>query len=121
MAAGKKHVYTVRAYNGSKTSSYDKKGLTIRRLTNPSMVSAKGSKSGVKVTWKKVKSAVTYDIYRKKPGGKYTKIATVKGGSKVTYTDKKAKKGVTYYYTARACSGIYKGAYTTPGVKGKRK
>lgn len=121
MSAGKKHAYTVRAYNGSKTSSYDKKGLTIRRLTNPSMVSAKGSKSGVKVKWKKVKSAVTYDVYRKKSGGKYTKIATVKGGSKVTYTDKKAKKGVTYYYTARACSGIYKGAYTTPGVKGKRK
>lgn len=121
MSAGKKYVYTVRAYNGSETSSYDKKGLTIRRLTNPSMVSVKGSKSGVKVTWKKVKSAVTYDVYRKKSGSKYIKIATVKGGSKVTYTDKKAEKGVTYYYTVRACSGIYKGAYTTPGVKGRRK
>lgn len=121
MSAGKKYVYTVRAYNGSKTSSYDKKGLTVRRLTNPSMVSAKGSRSGVKVTWKKVKSAVTYDVYRKKPGGKYIKIAAVKGSSKVTYNDKKAKKGVTYYYTARACSEIYKSAYTTPGIKGKRK
>lgn len=121
MSAGKKYVYGVQAYNGSKTSSYSKTGLTIRRLTNPSMVSAKGSKTGVKVKWKRVKSAVTYDVYRKTSKGKYTKIATVKGGSKVTYTDKKAKKGVTYYYTARACSGIYKGAYTTPGVKGKRK
>lgn len=121
MSAGKKYVYSVQAYNGSKTSSYSKSGLTIRRLTNPSMVSAKGSKTGVKVKWKKVKSAVTYDIYRRTSKGKYTKIATVKGGSKVTYTDKKAKKGVTYYYTARACSGKYKGAYTTPGVKGKRK
>lgn len=121
MSAGKKYVYSVQAYNGSKTSTYSKTGLTIRRLTNPSMVSAKGSTTGIKVKWKKVKSAVTYEVYRKTSKGKYTKIATVKGGSKVTYTDKTAKKGVTYYYTARACSGKYKGAYTASGVKGKRK
>ncbi len=120
MAAGKKYVYTVKAYNGSKTSSCDKKGLTIRRLTNPSMLSASGTRSGIKVKWKKVKSAVTYDIYRKKKGGKYKKIATVKS-NKLNFTDKTAKKGTTYYYTARACSGIYKGSYTEPGVQGKRK
>ena len=119
-AAGKKYVYTVKAYNGSKTSSCDKKGLTIRRLTNPSMVSASATKSGIKVKWKKVKSAVTYDIYRKEKGGKYKKIATVKS-DKLTFTDKTAGKGTTYYYTARACSGIYKGSYTKSGVRGKRK
>lgn len=120
MASGTKYVYTVRAYNGSKTSGYDKTGLTIRRLSNPAMVSASGTKSGIKVKWKKVKSAVTYEVFRKTKGGKYKKIATVKS-SKLTYTDKTAKKGKTYYYTVRACSGIYKGAYTESGVRGKRK
>lgn len=120
MPTGMKYVYTVRAYNGSKTSDYDKKGLTIRRLSNPAVVSASGTKAGIKVKWKKVKSAVTYEVFRKTKGGKYKKIATVKR-SKSTYTDKTAKKGKTYYYTVRACSGIYKGAYTESGVRGKRK
>lgn len=120
MPAGKKYVYTVRAYNGSKISGYDKAGLTIRRLSNPSLVSAAGTKTAVKVKWKKVKSAVTYEVFRKTKGGKFKKIATVKR-SKSTYTDKTAKKGKTYYYTVRARSGKYKGAYNEPGVKGKRK
>ena len=83
-------------------------------------MSASGTKAGIKVKWKKVKSAVTYEVFRKTKGGKYKKIATVKR-SKSTYTDKTAKKGKTYYYTVRACSGIYKGAYTESGVRGKRK
>lgn len=120
MSAGKKYVYTVRAYNGSKMSTYDKTGLTVRRLTNPTMVSASGTKTGIKVKWKKVKGAVTYEVFRKTKGGKYKKIATVKS-SKLVYTDKTAKKGKTYYYTARARSGIYKGSYTESGVRGKRK
>ncbi len=119
MPAGKKYVYTVRAYNGSKISGYEK-GLTIRRLSNPSLVSASSTRTGIKVKWKKVKSAATYEIFRKTKGGKYKKIAAVKW-SKLTYTDKTAKRGKTYYYTVRARSGIYKGAYTESGVRGKRK
>lgn len=120
MPAGQKYVYTVRAYSGSKISGYDKKGLTIRRLSNPSLVSATAAKNGITVKWKKVKSAVTYEVFRKTKGGKYKKIAAVKR-SKSSYTDKTAKKGKTYYYTVRARSGFYKGAYTESGVKGKRK
>lgn len=120
MPTGMRYVYTVKAYNGSKTSSCDKTGITIRRLSNPSMVSATNVKTGIKVKWKKVKSAVTYEVFRKTKGGKYKKIATVKN-SQLTYTDKTAKKGKTYYYTTRACSGIFKGAYTQSGVRGKRK
>ena len=67
-----------------------------------------------------MKSAATYEIFRKTKGGKYKKIAAVKW-SKLTYTDKTAKRGKTYYYTVRARSGIYKGAYTESGVRGKRK
>lgn len=120
MSSGKKYVYTVKAYDGSRTSSYDKKGITVRRLSNPSLVSASGTKAGIKVKWKKVRSAVTYEVFRKTKGGKYKKIASVKN-NRFTYTDKTAKKGKTYYYTVRARSGIYKGDYSKSGVRGKRK
>ena len=75
MSSGKKYVYTVKAYDGSRTSSYDKKGITVRRLSNPSLVSASGTKAGIKVKWKKVRSAVTYEVFRKTKGGKYKKSA----------------------------------------------
>lgn len=121
MSSGKKYTYTVKAYNGSKTSSYDKKGLTIRRLSTPKVTSAKSVKSGITVKWKKVKSAVEYEVYRKEKDGKYSKIAFIEDRTAQSYTDKTAKKGVTYYYTVRACSGKYKGAYNSTGVKGVRK
>lgn len=121
MPTGKKYTYTIRAFRGSVLSGYKKSGLTIRRLSNPKVVSAVGTKNGIRVTWKKVKSAVEYEVYRKTKSGKYKKIKMLEGTDKVSYYDKTAKKGVTYYYTVRACSGKYKGAYTETGVKGKRK
>lgn len=121
MKAGKKYVYTVRAFSGSKKSSYDKTGLTIRRLRTPELVSAKSTSSGIKVSWKKVKSTVSYEILRKEKGGNYSKIAEVKGGNTLSYSDKTAEKGVTYYYTVRARSGIYKSSYDKTGMKGIKK
>lgn len=121
MPTGKKYTYTVRAYKGSVTSGYKKSGLTIRRLSNPKVISAAGTTRGIKVKWKKVKSAVEYEVYRKTKNGQYQRIKKLEGTDKLSYYDKTAKKGVTYYYTVRACSGKYKGAYTSAGIKGKRK
>ena len=60
-------------------------------------------KSKVKLTWKKVKGADGYEIYRAtSKKGKYQKIKTLKKGTIVSYTDGKAKKGKTYYYKVRA-------------------
>lgn len=117
---GQTCTYTVKAYKDGKTSGCDKTGLTVRRLKNPVMVSAAGTKTGIKVKWKKVKGAASYDVLRKVKGGKYKKIASVKSSGS-TYTDKTAEKGKTYYYTARAIYGATKGAYTESGVCGKRK
>ncbi len=53
------------------------------------------------VTWGKVAYAKNYVVYRAtSKNGKYTKVATVKNG-KTTYTDKKVKKGKTYYYKVK--------------------
>lgn len=120
MSAGKKYIYTVKAYNKSTKSSYDKTGLTIRRLRTPELVSAASVSKGIKVKWKKVKSSVTYEVFRKNAGGKYAKIAEVKSEN-LSYTDKTAKKGTAYYYTVKARSGIYRSSYDSAGKKAVRK
>ena len=61
-------------------------------------------KSGkVILTWKKNKTAAGYEIQRslKKNSG-FKKLVLVKKNSVVKYTDKKVKKGKTYYYKIRA-------------------
>ncbi len=55
--------------------------------------------SGICVNWKKVSSAKQYIVYRKTKSGKWTKIGTSAG---LSYTDKSAKAGTTYYYTVRS-------------------
>ena len=63
------------------------------------------------ITWKKVKNADGYQIYRAtKKSGKFKKIKTVKGNRVVKYTNTKLKKNKKYYYKVRA--------YRT--VKGKK-
>lgn len=89
-------------------------------LSTPKLVSATGSASSVKVKWKKVSAASGYYVYRKVSGGKWSKIGTIKNKNTVTYTDKTAKVGKTYYYTVRAYKGSVKSSYVKAGIKGKR-
>lgn len=54
------------------------------------------SANSVKLTWKKIDKATGYIVYRSSSKyGSYKKIATTK---KTAYTDKKLKRGRTYYY-----------------------
>ena len=99
--------YKVRAYrkSGKKTVT-GKYSNVIKAATSPQKVTAvkaKRVKSKVKLTWKKVKGADGYEIYRAtSKKGKYQKIKTLKKGTIVSYTDGKAKKGKAYYYKVRA-------------------
>jgi hypothetical protein len=88
-------------------------------LATPSLSKAANSNSGVKVSWKKVTGAKGYYIYRKTTGSKWKKIGTVKSGSKVAYTDKKAVKGKTYRYTVKAYNGKSVSEYDTNGKRVK--
>lgn len=57
------------------------------------------TKTSVKIKWKKVSSASGYMIYRSKSkDGTYKKCGTVTKGDTLILTDKKVKKGTTYYY-----------------------
>ncbi len=115
---GKTFGYTVRAVSGSSMSAYD--SFSVKRLYVPALAAVKSTKSGIEFSWKKVTGASGYYVYRKTTGG-WKKIATVKGGTKVKYVDKSAKKGTTYTYTVRAYSGSSLSYYNTKGLKCKDK
>lgn len=66
-------------------------------VKKPTKVKAVNVTKGIKISWKKVKGAKKYQVFRGKK-----KIKTVK---KKTYTDKKAKAGKTYKYYVKAVKG----------------
>lgn len=74
----------------------------------------------VVLSWKKVKGATGYLLYRStKKNGSYQRIAVLKKGTKCTYTDKKGlKKGMKYYYRiVTVKKKTYSPAKTTKAVK----
>lgn len=75
-------------------------------------------KKSVKLTWKKVSKATGYEVYRKSSKkGSYKKIATIKKGTTVKYTNKKLKKHKKYTYKVRAYRTVnkktVKGSFTS--------
>lgn len=78
-----------------------------------------GKKQQVKITWKKVKKAKQYIVYRStsKNSG-YVKLKALK---KLSFVDKKVKKGKTYYYkvVVKTKAG-YSGVTTSKAVKIKK-
>lgn len=87
--------------SGCIRSKGSKKSYTFGNLATPS-VTLSTKKKTVALKWKKVKDASSYVIYRcDSKNGTYKKIASV-SASKTGYTNKKLKKGKTYYYKVRA-------------------
>lgn len=85
-------------YKGTLTKVFE----IVPPATN--IVTVKKRKNGIYLKWKKVNTCDRYEIYRSATKkGTYKKIATVKGRTKCTYVDKKAKKGKKYYYKVKAC------------------
>ncbi len=118
--SGVKYSYAVKAVSSGVLSGYSTK--ITEYLKKSVVTSAKSTKSGVTINYSKSAGADKYRIYRRVSGeDEWTRIATVKGASNLSYKDKTAKKGVTYYYTVRAFSSSYKSAYDTTGYKIKDK
>ena len=108
--SGVKYSYAVKAVSSGALSGYYTK--TTEYLKKPVVTGAKSTKSGITINYSKTTGADKYRIYRRLSGeDDWTRIATVKGSSSVSYKDETAKKGKTYYYTVRAYSGSYKSAY----------
>lgn len=115
-ANGNYYRYTVIADAGTH-SAFDTTGLYIKRLSDPTLVSAKSSSAGIKVTWKAVTGSNGYYVYRKTAGTSWVRIGTV--GATTSFTDKTAKKGTTYTYTVRAYSGGTTSYFSTKGISCK--
>lgn len=75
--------------------------------------------TGITIQWKKSSNADGYYVYRKTAKTGWRKIATVKGRTKVAYTDKavKSKNGTKYYYTVKAYKGGKVSDYDKKGVQ----
>jgi len=98
LQTGVTYYYYVRAYaeNGTAMSGGFAKNASITFNATPSIKSVKATKGKVTVKINKVAGAKQYVVYRSTKKNKgYEKIGTTK---KLTYVDKKAKKGKTYYY-----------------------
>ncbi len=76
----------------------------VKNTATPKSTSASSAGyNKTKVSWTKVSGAAGYEIYRAtSKSGTYTKIATIAGGSKVSYTNSGLSTGKTYYYKIRA-------------------
>ena len=109
--SGTKYYYAVKSQNEAGNSSLSNE-LSKYYLADPTLKTPKSTKSGVKLEWSKVKGADGYYVYCKTGSKGYERIATVKGSTKVTYTDKTAKKGKKYTYKVKAYKSKTYSAYS---------
>lgn len=96
--SGNRYYYCVKAYNGNVLSGYTEESILYIKAP---VVTVRKSAQGVKLSWKKSAGAKKYIVYRKTPTGKYRAVKTVTAKT-LSWTDKTAKKGQTYYYIVKA-------------------
>jgi len=113
--------YRVRAYvtvNGVK--KYGKYSTILKTYTKFKKVSSFKVTAGKKqatIKWKKMSGVTGYRVYMKKSGGKYSKIAELKGAGKVSFVKTGLTKNKNYTFKVRVFKtvngkNVY-GAYTT--------
>ena len=103
-ASGTTYAYTVRAYNGNTMGDWHS-AKSLMRISDTTVTGASNITSGVQVKWSRVTGATGYIVYRKSGSGSWGRIADIKSGSTVSYTDTTAASGTTYTYTVRAYNG----------------
>lgn len=109
---GYTYFYMVRAYvrDAGRTvlGEYDNTGLSCRTLPGlPKLLKTTSlNYHSVKLDWTPAKGAEGYIIYRKKAGESWVRIASMKGSSLKSYTDKNAVTGTKYSYTVKAYTKV---------------
>lgn len=100
----KKTIYAYAKKSGYVNSSASKKTYTVSKTPKVTGVKASAvSSSSIKVSWKQVKGASGYYLYRSaSKSGTYKKVADVAKGSTLSKTDTALSSNKTYYYKVRA-------------------
>lgn len=120
-SSGVKYTYCLKAYKTVADKTYSSaagKVKIIYYLSQPS-VSVSNAASGISVKWSKASGSTGYYIYRKAGSeNTYSKVASIRSGSTVSWTDSKAmSNGKKYVYTVKAyktVSGVtYNSSYTS--------
>lgn len=108
---GVNYQYAVRIFF-SEGYSASKVAPVIRRVSKTALVSAINNRDGsIQFNWKKATGAEGYKIYRKTGKSGWTLLSVIEDPKVTSFTDKSAKKGTTYTYTARAYNSTANGAF----------
>lgn len=79
----------------------------IKTLSKTVLRSAKNDTNGIRLTWDAVENASGYYIYRQNYGAKtWSKVATIRKASRISWVDKKAVNGRIYSYKVVAFNSL---------------
>ena len=103
--------YTVRAFNGSHSSTY-KASSSIKFLAAPT-VTVSNAANGVKITWNAIAGAKNYKVYKSVyTNGAWSGWKAIKTGvTGTTYTDTSVKSNDNVKYTVRAFNGNFSSTF----------
>lgn len=115
--AGVKYAYTVKYIGKPANSVYDTDGISIIRLTTPTVSKIENTNDGAKITINAVAGAAKYRVYVRSDS-KWKSLGVT---DTTTFTHTGAKSGKTYKYTVRAydASGKYYSVYNSSGFSNK--
>lgn len=127
LKAGSTYKFRIKAYKkvGSKNYYSGYTNLTVSTKPGTPTLKVSAGTNKATLTWNKQSGATGYIVYMStSKNGVYSKVATIKGGSKSNYTKKNLKKGKAYYFKVRAYVTVNKnniyGAYSNiKGIKSK--
>ena len=106
LAKGVNYEFKVKAYKtDSLAKIYSDKDSSVVKVTTLKAPALKASKKGghaIKVKYTNIRGESGYQIYRSTKAKKGFKKIRTRSANKTTYTDKKVKRGKTYYYKVRA-------------------
>lgn len=112
--SGTSYTYCVRKTTGNNYSAV--KSASITHLSVPVLNRTTVGDGQISVSWTKVSGATGYSVWRKTSGSSWSKIATISGGSTLSYTDKSVANNTSYIYTVRASKGSVLSSYDAAGL-----
>lgn len=118
---GVQYAYSVQAYNGTGTSTYDKTGRQILRLTTPALSESCEKINGeMEIKWGQNAKAGGYQIqYATSSTFMNAKVTQAGSGKTTTKTIKNLRKAGNYYVRIRSFKKIGNTTYYSAWSKGK--